>query len=667
MKPILFDKNESIFSSNGKGTLDFLSCKITEERNGIFELEGEISEDVYHASEIEMNSIIRAKVPDQTVLQLFRVYNISKPLNGRYTILAQHVSYQLSYIPVMPFEIEASDLACIRTMTALKNNAVETCPFTLSTNVQTVASFGLTKPVSIRNALGGGEGSVLDRFGGEFLWNNYNVSLKKNRGKTAQNMDVILRYGKDITDINQEEYISKTITGVMPFWTDNEGNNLVTLTEKVVNSQYASNYPFKRTVPLDCSDKFEEQPSESDLRTYAQAYVNQAGIGVPNVSIKVKFISLDQDTQNSLQRVKLCDVIGVEFVKLGISTTAKVVKYVYDVLKERYDSIEVGSIRPSLAQTISDTSGAIEGVLGKALFATNKAYNDAVGAISNATAWLTGSHGYVMAVKNNDGTWKELLFMDANDATQATNILRINENGIGFSRNGVDGPYTQAWTLDGKLVIGGTNVPEFVCYKDDSDNPDVLFKVSRDGIIWDLPNSIMSEDGTLSCSNASIKGYFHCGQTSSYANEISNGEIRFKYLNVLYATLIAKNVKSGYWREDPNTGISDWVEVQHPAFKIQGKAEMKYYIPSDVVSIDKPDDYYDTFLQLCDYTENGQTFSGAYLRGELIDLYSRGDIKLHVGNSNKLYMNDVAAFNGTLNLANASALTIKNGIITGWY
>ena len=73
-------------------------------------------------------------------------------------------------------------------------------------------------------------------------------------------------------------------------------------------------------------------------------------------------------------------------------------------------------------------------------------------AIDNATNWLTSSDGYVVAVKDDSGTWKELLFLDTADTATAKNVLRINTNGIGFSTNGVNGPYTNAWTIDGNLV-----------------------------------------------------------------------------------------------------------------------------------------------------------------------------------------------------------------------
>ena len=108
----------------------------------------------------------------------------------------------------------------------------------------------------------------------------------------------------------------------------------------------------------------------------------------------------------------------------------------------------------------------------------------------------------MIAVKNVDGSWKELLFLDTNDVDTAHNVLRINENGIGFSSNGVNGPYTQAWTLDGKLVIGGTNVPSITVY-DSQDN--IIFQAAATGMIWNADNSSMTADGTLDLKNGMIQ------------------------------------------------------------------------------------------------------------------------------------------------------------------
>ena len=533
MKPILFDKSATTFTSNGLGRLDFISCKVTEERNGIFELEAEIAESALHSSQLEMNSIICAPYYPGGSLQAFRVAQITKPISGKYKIYAQHLSYQLTLIPVMPFSVTAAANACQTTLNKFVSEAVETCPFTFTTDVTTVSSYRQTVPASIRSRMGGVEGSVIDQFGGEWEYDNYNVYLKNHRGVTTPT--VTLRYGKNITDLEQEQNIESTITGIVPYWTDSEGGETVTLPEKSIDSAYAGNYPFKRTTAYDFSGSFEEKPTESQLRTKAQAYVNSSGIGIPVVSIKVSFIDLAQTEEYkdvaSLQNVKLCDVINVEFEKYGISTTAKVVKTVYDVLADRYESIEVGSVRTGLTTTISDTNAAnistMEFKFGQASAETDAKITDATQNfptrnevqqdIDNATSWLTATGGVIRALKNSDDEWTDLLCCSATATASTGNVLRFNVNGIGFSSTGWNGPFTQAWTLDGRMVIGGTNVPSLTVY--DSNN-NVIFQVDATKMIWNATNSSMDSTGTITANYAVLNNA-----------TITNGSIELSYTN----------------------------------------------------------------------------------------------------------------------------------------
>ena len=545
MNPILFAKDATQLNTNGIGRLEAISCIVTEERNGIFELEMTIAETAFHAAEIEMQSIIMAKVPDKQNLQAFRVYKLTKPINGIFKVLAQHISYQLSFIPVMPFSVLAGTGACASTLAGLKTNAVEDCPFTFTTDVTTINSYSQTAPASLRSRLGGVEGSVLDQFGGEFSWDNYNVSLLRHRGVTTPT--VSLRYGKNITDLNQEENIADTITGIVPFWQSSEGDALVTLPEKVIESSHASAYPFKRTVPYDFSSEFQDQPTQAQLRAKAQAYMNAAGVGIPKVSIKVSFISL-ADTEEfkdiaALQNVNLCDNVGVYFEKLGISTTAEIVKVVYDVLLEKYDSVEIGSLRSNLSSTINANSQGIT-ELANNTHRMFKEYNGTVNQlIDEATTWLTSGDGFVVAHKDPiTGEWKELLFMDTADEATAHNVLRINQNGIGFSSTGVAGPYTQAWTLDGKLVIGGTNVPSLTVY-DSSQN--IIFQTSRAGTIWNSQNSSMSATGVLRAVGAILTNAEIISTTTQGSGvdvNATNGQIIFKWNGTDIATIMAERL-----------------------------------------------------------------------------------------------------------------------------
>ena len=217
MYPILFDSSTTSFTTNGIGRLsDAKSCKVIEERNGSYELELEYPRTGIHFENLVNGNIIYAKPFQNGKLQAFRIYNIQKEMGDVCAIYARHISYQLSFVPVGKFSATSAQSA----LNGLKNRAVESCPFTFSTDVTRAGTFIVTEPDSVRGLLGGQEGSVLDIFHGEYEWDNYNVILHESRGS---NKGVTITYGKNLIDLSQEENIENTVTGIYPFW-QQEGN-----------------------------------------------------------------------------------------------------------------------------------------------------------------------------------------------------------------------------------------------------------------------------------------------------------------------------------------------------------------------------------------------------------------------------------------------------------
>ena len=449
MKPILFAPTATVFDNNGLGALvDAPRCKVREERNGPYELEMDYPVDGQHFSEIEHSAIIYAIPADGKGAQPFRIYEISKPFDGLCTIYAEHISYQLAHIPVTPFGRVTSVAAALQ---GLKNNAAESCPYTFWTDKTSAGTFEVTEPKSIRELLGGTQGSILDAFGGgEYEWDKYTVKLHQHRG---QDKGVVIKYGRNLTDLKQEEAIDTTITGIYPFWSDSESGTLITLPEKVIHSANANNFPYNRTVIVDASSEFQDEPTVAQLRTFANNYITQTGVGVPKVSIDISFAPLWQTEEYrdiaNLERVNLCDTVTVVFEKLGVTASAKVVKTEYDVLNERYETIELGDARTNLAKAVSsDISNSVNSLAAR--IPTKNAIESIVDA---QTALITGAMGgYIKIVYNAAGQPQELLFMDSDDIQTAVNVIRINKNGIGFSNDGYDPTkFVSAWTIDGKF------------------------------------------------------------------------------------------------------------------------------------------------------------------------------------------------------------------------
>lgn len=460
MIPVLYEVDERLFNTNGLGRLsDAIQCAVTEERNGQFELYLQYPVDGEHYEELAHSRLIFAVPADGVGAKPFRIYRISKPMNGRVEVFAEHISYQLSQCIVKPFEATGIN----QVFAALKANSVIEYPFNYdSSGISTSKEFSLTAPASVRSIMGGQDGSIIDTFGGEWEWgtaaSQFMCTLHQSRGLDR---GVSIRYGKNLLDLTQEENIQNTVTGIVPFWkgqNEAQEEDYVFLEDGyILKDGISESYPYQRLELVDLSQQFDGKPNEEELLLEAQAYIASHDIGKPTVNLTISFVALWQTEEYKdiapLERVNLCDTVTVEFEKLGVSVSAKVVKTVYNVLLERYDSIELGETKGTLAKTVQQSIDTVKKDIedAKSTYATKSMVNQA---LDEASAKITGGlGGYVVINTNADGEPQEILVMNTPDKTTATSVMRINRNGIGFATgpNAYDGPFNSAWTIDGSF------------------------------------------------------------------------------------------------------------------------------------------------------------------------------------------------------------------------
>ena len=427
MKPILYAATEREFATNGIGILsDAASCVVTEERNGSYELEMQYPVLGLHYESITYRSLILAKSKPDGEPQPFRVYRITRPMGGMVTVYARHISYDLSGVVVPPF----SAMGVEGVFDAIAEKAIpQDSGFTFWTDKTSTSGVATTVPNSVRSLLGGIRGSILDVFGGEYEFDRFKVKLWRRRG---EDRGVTIRYGKNLTAMEQDANCASVYTAVYPYWVGEDVT--VELPEKIVEAP--GTYDFVRILPLDLTSVFESQPTPDQLRTSAQYYIADNNVGVPRVSLSLSYAQLDGE------KVDLCDTLTVTFAEMGVNTTAKVIKTVFDVLQDRYSSVEIGDMRASISETIAGQAETIS-----ALPQTIQQ------AVINATGWLTGDNGgYVIFRRNDSGQLVEQFISDSLDLQAAKNIWRWNLGGLGFSSNGINGPYKLAITQDGSFV-----------------------------------------------------------------------------------------------------------------------------------------------------------------------------------------------------------------------
>lgn len=437
MVPRLYKSSETAFTSEGLGRLtDARKCEVTEERNGQYELLLEYPVTGKLMPELTMGRIIWAIHDDSKTGQPFQIYEISRPLQGWVKVRAWHISYALNFVVCKPFSAASS----LEAFEKIPQNIMGTAPytFTFTTSIVKATTFTSDIPKSVRSLLGGSRGSIIDTYGGAFEFDKFEV---KHYYRGNDN-GVVIKYGKNLTKLDRELNRQNSYNSIVPYWTD--GEEIVASSQVVVK-------PFQtqgNTVVMDASADFEEKPSQAQLRNWARAKLVASDTTKAKDTIKISFVELWQTEEYkhiaNLERVRLCDTVTIDYEKGGVQVAAKCIKVVYDALLERYVSMELGEPQKTLSQQIQeDTEAAILPQV------PNKTAMQ--GAIDRATELITGGFGgYIKYKYLQDGTPSEMLIMDTASEATATNIIRLNQNGLGFSTDG-GATYANAWTIDGHL------------------------------------------------------------------------------------------------------------------------------------------------------------------------------------------------------------------------
>lgn len=379
MIPILFDKNETTFISNGIGRLsDCIFANVTEERNGIYELEMQYPTSGRLFDKIQLQCYIGVTHDDRGDVQAFQIYKVEKPINGICTFYGQHISYQLSKTVVKPFV----STSCVDTMNKLKSKSMNTHSFTFHTDIDSQAHVEVMVPSSVRSVLGGSEGSLLDVYGGEYEYDMFNVNLWEQRG---QDTGTVIRYGKNLTNFEIEADNSESYTAIAPYWySESNGISRVYLTEGYLIAKNSPTIFGKLVIeddnylitddgniflldyyelsikPLDISNEFDEKPSEDELRQKGMEIIENAHPWEPTGNITIDFVQLGQTKEykhlEPFERIRLCDTISVYYPEMNVFIDSmKVIRTVWDVLLDRFVEIELGNSKETLVDVITES------------------------------------------------------------------------------------------------------------------------------------------------------------------------------------------------------------------------------------------------------------------------------------------------------------------------
>lgn len=522
MSMILFPSSATTFETQGLGSIiDAISCNVHEVLNGEYELEMQYPITGLQYNNLQNRRIIYSKHDPYSDPQPFRIYRITRPMNGIISIYARHVSYDLAGIPVGVFDANNAQSA----MQGLKNNSLVANPFLFETTMPTVAKFSCQYPQPCRNLLGGQEGSILDVYGGEYEWDEWTVHLQSRRGLDN---GVRITYGKNLIDIEQDENIANMKTGIVPYWINSENGEVIYSSPQII--QAPGEFNFSSVVPVDFGDKFESQPTPEQLADAGQQYVTNNKIGVPTVSIDLSFAQLEQyslyESTEALERVRIGDTVYVFFAQLGINVSSRIVETNYDPILNRYNSVSVGSVRANIAGTIADQQQQIDDLTQNPTLSS--AFKKAVASLTQTILGAKG--GSVRFLDTDaDGEPDTLYIADDPDPSKAQKVWRFNYEGWGASENGYNGPFEIGATLNDGIVANFITV----------------------GVL----NGDLIQTGTIQSPNGRMTINLDQGKFSTWGiSNITGEEIIFNFNNGTITQMQGK-LKSGEWYNDNNVGI----------------------------------------------------------------------------------------------------------------
>lgn len=343
---------------------DCIECLVEEERNGLFEVSLVYPLSSNLCSYLVDENIIECNANDTLLNQKFRIYMTRKVMDNMVEVYARHISFDLmyDYIDNISFENQSCEYA----LNQLFRNSNFSTHYKGYSDIVNAQDYSMSM-ANVLEAIGGKQGSIIDTFGtgAEILRDNENIHVLNKRG---YDNEVTIEYKKNLTGFELEEDTTDLVTRISPYakYNNSETNEEIIVKADYVDSTLIANYSHPYIKSIDYSDKFGdgEIPTVSKLQDLAKKEYKNNKVDIPKQNFKIEFIPLYKCVgyEGLEDKISLCDTVTIIDTRYNIKTKAKVIKTVFNVLKNRYESMELGEPRTSLGDVIGN--GSNEGIVG---------------------------------------------------------------------------------------------------------------------------------------------------------------------------------------------------------------------------------------------------------------------------------------------------------------
>lgn len=435
----VFGQTDTSFSSNGDVVFRPLKAKVHKEDNGDYYLDLETGLD-YVDYFVEGNIVV-ANTPQGD--QAFRIGNVRKT-KSKLTSKCYHVFYDSeNYLIADSYVV---DKTCNDALDHLNSATEPQSEFTTISDVGTVDSYRC-----VRTSLYEAIQTILERWGGHLVRDNFQIEI---RATIGQDNGVTVQYKKNLKDITCEENWDNVVTQLLPVGKDGILLNAIDPNASIyVTSEIQYNLPYTKTVSFTQTIAQEDYPTEeayqqalvSDLMMQALEYLEQNSVPQVNYTLKANIEKITD----------VGDTIEVIDDRLGVNMLTNVIAFDYDCILEQYTEIEFGNFKQTLSGLVGNITASVNKDVSDQLQGISASLS---GQLEQATDTIMGVMGDSYVIYDGD----QVLVVDQLPKESATNVIRINNGGIGFSQSGINGTFTSAWTIDGTLNMQAINVINLV-------------------------------------------------------------------------------------------------------------------------------------------------------------------------------------------------------------
>lgn len=431
----LFAKTETNFNSNGDKIINAIKARVKKVDNGDFSLE--LETDLSYVSDFEEGRIVVAPTPQGE--QYFRISNVKKTKN-KLSAKCLHVFFDSKN-----YLIEDSyvyQLNCNAALDHLNSATEPTSEFTTISDIETVNSYRC-----VRRSLYEAIQTLIERYGGHLVMDKFNIGIRQNIG---QDKGVVVRYAKNLQEITCTENWDNVVTKLMPV-----GKDGLLLPNKYVMSETQYVLPYTKSLNFSqdniVQDDYTTDDGQPDVEAYEAALLADLE-GQAQRYVDANCVpSVNYTTKANIPITDIGDTVQVIDERLGLTLTTNVISYEYDIILDKYRSVQFGNFKPTLEGLTTQIATQTQNIIDEGTSNLHVIMSTELQEAKDSIMEALGS-GYCIYDPN------ALLIVDRLPKESAQNVLMINNNGIAFGQNGISGAFTSAWTIDGTLNMQAINV-----------------------------------------------------------------------------------------------------------------------------------------------------------------------------------------------------------------